>query len=108
MYEWKYIVRGTQAYLNYVDVYKRQTIHRVIVVVHEIVFWSGMVISIEECIFIVKYVFCEDGNYTDKMKDQFSNKIPQAYQKIPWNRFHWRHKRNGRPSTLNEQKLLDI
>jgi hypothetical protein len=35
-----------------------------------------MVLSIEECVFLVEYVIREDNGYTDLVKEQFAEKFP--------------------------------
>jgi hypothetical protein len=55
-----------------------------------------MVLSIEECIFLVEYVFREGNTYTDLVQEQFAEKFPET--PVPH--------RNAvcRPRTLNELK----
>jgi hypothetical protein len=41
-----------------------------------------MVISIEERVFIVKYVFPEGNRYTDLVQEQFAEKFPETHLPI--------------------------
>jgi transposase len=78
-----------------------------------------MVLSIEERAFIVEYVFREGNRYTDLMQEQFAEKFPQT--PVPYRNALRRliekfreagsvldAERSGRPSELNDKKLMDI
>jgi hypothetical protein len=78
-----------------------------------------MVLSIEERIFLVEYVFREGNRYTDLLKEQFAAKLPET--SVPHRsavrrlieKFRARGsvleaKQSGRPSKLNGEKLMDI
>jgi hypothetical protein len=41
-------------------------------------FLLTMVLSIEECVFLVEYVFREGNRYTDLVQEQFAEKFPQT------------------------------
>jgi hypothetical protein len=47
----------------------------------------AIVLSIEECIFLVEYVFQEGSRYTDLVQEQFAEKFPETpvfANKIKW------------------------
>jgi hypothetical protein len=37
-----------------------------------------MVLSIEECVFLVEYIFLEGNRYTDLVQEQFAEKFPET------------------------------
>jgi hypothetical protein len=39
-------------------------------------FLLTMVLSVEQCVFLVEYVFRESSRYTDLVQEQFSEKFP--------------------------------
>jgi len=78
-----------------------------------------MVLSIEERVFLVEYIFQEGDRYADLVQEQFAEKFPET--PVPHhNAVHrliekFREtssvldvKRSGRPSKLNGDKLTDI
>jgi membrane protein involved in colicin uptake len=78
-----------------------------------------MVLSIEKHVFLVEYVFQEGNIYTDLVQEQFAEKFPET--PVPHHNAVCRltvkfHKtgsvldaeQSGRPSKLNEKKLMDI
>jgi hypothetical protein len=78
-----------------------------------------MVISIEELVFIVEYVFREGNRYTDLVQDQFAEYFPETpvphrnavrrlVEKFPETSPVLGAERCGRPSKLNDKKLMDF
>jgi transposase len=78
-----------------------------------------MVLSIEERVFLVEYVFRESNRYTDLVQEEFAEKFPET--PVPHRsavcrlieKFHETGsvldaERSGRPSKLNDTKLIDI
>jgi transposase len=78
-----------------------------------------MVLSIEERVFLVEYVFREGNRYTDLVQERFLEKFPETFV-LHLNAFRRRlekfretglvldAERSGRPSKLHDKKLLDI
>jgi transposase len=77
------------------------------------------VLSIEERVFLVEYIFREDNRYADLVQEQFAEKFPET--RVPHRNAVRRliekfretgsvldAERSGRPSELNDKKLLDI
>jgi hypothetical protein len=82
-------------------------------------FLLTMVLSIEEHVFLVELVFQEGNRYTDLVQEQFVEKFPETL--VPHHGAGYSHiekfretgsmldaERSGRPSKLNDEKLLDI
>jgi transposase len=78
-----------------------------------------MVRSIEEHVFLVEYVFREGNRYTDLVQEQFAENFPEApvphHSAVPRLTEKFREmgsvldsERSGRPSKLNDKKLMDI
>jgi transposase len=68
-----------------------------------------MVISIEERVFIVEYVFREGNRYTDLVQEQFAEKFPETLiEKFRETGSVLDAERSERPSKLNDKKLMDI
>jgi transposase len=78
-----------------------------------------MVPSIEERVFLVEYVFREGNRYTDLVQEQFAEKFPETpvphrnavrrlTEKLPKTGSVLDAERSGRPSKLNDKKLMDI
>jgi transposase len=78
-----------------------------------------MVLSIEECVFLVEYVFLKVNRYADLVQEQFAEKFPES--PVPHRNAVRRlvekcretdsvldAERSGRPSKLNDKKLMDI
>jgi transposase len=78
-----------------------------------------MVLSIEERVFLVEYVFREGNRYTDLVQEQFVEKFPETT--VPHRSTFHRliekfgeigsvldAERIGRPSKVNDRKLMDI
>jgi hypothetical protein len=78
-----------------------------------------MVLSIEERAFLVEYVFRLASRYTDLVQKQFAEQFPQT--PVPYRNAVRRliekfretgsvldAERSGRPSELNDKKLMDI
>jgi transposase len=78
-----------------------------------------MVLSIEERVFLVEYVLREGNRYTDVVQEQFAEKFPET--PVPHRNAFRRlidkfretgsvldAERSGRPSKLNDEKLMDI
>jgi transposase len=78
-----------------------------------------MVLSIEERVFLVEYVFQAGNIYTDLVQEQCAQKFPET--PVPHRnavrrlieKFHETvsvldAERSGRPSKLNDKKLMDI
>jgi hypothetical protein len=78
-----------------------------------------VVLSIEERIFRIKYVFQEGKRYIDLVQEQFAEKFPEA--PVPHHNVFRRitekfretgsvldAERNERPYKLNDKKLMDI
>jgi hypothetical protein len=63
-----------------------------------------MVLSIEERVFLVEYVFREGDRYTDLVQEQFAEKFPET--PVPHRSVD--AERSGRSSKLNDKKLMDI
>jgi transposase len=76
-------------------------------------------LSIEERVFLVEYVFREGNRYTDLVQEQFAEKFTET--PVPHCNAVRRHiekfretgsvldaERSGRPSKLNDKKLMDI
>jgi hypothetical protein len=61
-------------------------------------FLLTMVLSIEERVFLVEYVFREGNRYTDVVQEQFAEKFPET--PVPHRNAVYR----DRPRTLNELK----
>jgi transposase len=82
-------------------------------------FLLAMVLSIEERAFLVEYVFREGNRYTDLVQQQFAENVPEtpvphrsAIRRLT-DKFRETGsvldaERSGRPSKLNEKKLMDI
>jgi hypothetical protein len=78
-----------------------------------------MVLSIEERVFLAEYVFREGKRYTDSVQEQFAEKFRET--PVP-HRDAFRSltekfcgtgsvldaEQSGRPSTLNDKKLIEI
>jgi hypothetical protein len=82
-------------------------------------FLLTVVFSIEERVFLVEYVFREVNRYTDLVQEQFAEKFPETT--VPYRNAFCRliekfretcsvldAERSGRPSKLNDKKLMDI
>jgi transposase len=78
-----------------------------------------MVLSIEERIFLVQYVFQEGNRYIDLVQEQFAEKFPETpvHNRITVRRLTetfretgsvFDTKRSVRPSELNDKKVMDI
>jgi transposase len=78
-----------------------------------------MAVSIEERVFLVEYVFGEGNRYIDLVQEQFAEKFPetsvphQSAFRILIEKFRETGsvldaERSGRPSVLNDKKLMDI
>jgi hypothetical protein len=78
-----------------------------------------MVLSTQERVFPVEYFFQEGNRYTDLVQEQFSAKFPETpaphrnafrrlIEKLNKTGSVFDAERNGRPSNLNDKKLLDI
>jgi transposase len=78
-----------------------------------------MVLSIEERVFLVEYVFREGNRYTDLVQEQFAEKFPETdvshrsavrriIEKFRETGSVLDTERSGRPSKLNDKKLTDI
>jgi hypothetical protein len=75
-----------------------------------------MVLSIEERVVLVEYVFREGNRYTDLVQEQFPEKFPET--PVPRRNADCRlfekfreildAERSGRPSNLNDKKFMDI
>jgi transposase len=78
-----------------------------------------VVLSIEERVFLVEYVFREGNRYTDLVQEQFAEKFPQT--PVPYRKAVRRliekfretgsvldAERIGRPSEVIDKKLVDI
>jgi transposase len=78
-----------------------------------------MVLSIEERVFLVEYVFREGSRNTDLVQEQFSEKLPETH--VPYRNAVCRltekvretgsvldAEQSGRPSKLNDNKFMDI
>jgi transposase len=76
-------------------------------------------LSIEERVFLVEYVFREGNRYTDLVQEQFAEKFPQTpvphrnavrrlIEKFRETGSVLDAERSGRPSKLNDKKLIDI
>jgi hypothetical protein len=78
-----------------------------------------MVLSVEECVFFVEYIYREGNGYTDLVQEQFAEKFPET--RGPYRNAVCRltekfretdsvldAERNGRPSKFNGKKLIDI
>jgi hypothetical protein len=82
-------------------------------------FLLTMVLSIEERIFLVEYGFQEGNRYIDLVQEQFAEKFPETpvHYRITVRRLNETFcetgsvldtERSGRPSELNDKKLMDI
>jgi hypothetical protein len=82
-------------------------------------FLLTMVLSIEERDFLVEYIFQKGSRYTDLVQEQFAEKFPET--PVPHRsavrrlieKFHETGsvldaEQTGRPSKLNDKKLMDI
>jgi hypothetical protein len=78
-----------------------------------------MVLSIKELVFLVEYVFREGNRYTDLVQEQFPEKFPETpvphcnavcrlIEKLHETGSMLDAERSGRPSKLNNKKLMDI
>jgi hypothetical protein len=78
-----------------------------------------MVLSVEEHIFHVEYVFWEGSRYTELVQEQFAEKFPETpvpnhnavcrcIEKFRETGSVLDTKRSGEPSQLNDKKLMDI
>jgi transposase len=78
-----------------------------------------MVLSIKERVFLVEYVFREGNRYTDLVQEQFAEKFPETpvphhsavrrlIEKFRETNPVLDTKRSGRPSKLNDKKLMVI
>ena len=76
-----------------------------------------MVHSIEERVFLVEYVFREGNRYTDLVQEQFAEKCPETpvphrnavrrlIEKFRETGSVLDDERSGRPSKLNDKKLM--
>jgi hypothetical protein len=65
-------------------------------------FLLTMILSIEECVFLVEYVFREGNRYTDLVQEQFAEKFQET--PVPHRSAMYR---DG-PRTLNELKLQEL
>jgi transposase len=76
-------------------------------------------LSIEEPAFLVEYVFREGNSYTDLVQEQFAEKFPptslphrnavrRVIEKFRETGSVLDAERSGRPSKLNDKKLMDI
>jgi hypothetical protein len=74
-----------------------------------------MVLSIEERVFLVEYVFRESNRYADLVQEQFADNFPET--PVPHRRLIEKFRetgsaldaeRSGRPSKLHDKKLIDI
>jgi transposase len=77
-----------------------------------------MVLSIEERVFLVEYVFREGNRYTNLVQDQFAKKFPDIpvphrnavrmlIEKFRETGSLLDAERSGRPSNFNDKKLMD-
>jgi hypothetical protein len=82
-------------------------------------FLLTMVLSIKARVFLVEYVFREGSRYTSLVQEQFVEKFPETPvpDRNPFRRLieNFREtcsvldaERSGRPSKLNDKKLMDI
>jgi transposase len=78
-----------------------------------------MVLLIEERVFLAEYVFIEGNRYTDLVQEQFAEKFPETpvphrdavcrlIEKFRETGSVLDAERIGRPSELNNKKLMDI
>jgi transposase len=78
-----------------------------------------MVLSIEERVFLVEYVFREGNRYTDLVQEQFAENFPETpvphrdavrrlTEKFRETGSVLDAERSGSPSKLNDKKLMDI
>jgi transposase len=78
-----------------------------------------MVLSIEEHVFLVEYIFRDGNRYTDFVQEQFDKKFPETalphrnavrrlIEKLRETRLALDAERSGSPSKLNAKKLMDI
>jgi hypothetical protein len=78
-----------------------------------------LTVVLEEHVFLVEYMFPEGNTYTDLVQEQFADKFPET--SVPYRnavrrlmeKFHETSsvldaERSGRPSELNDKKLMDI
>jgi hypothetical protein len=77
-----------------------------------------VVLSIKERVFLVEYVFREGNRYTDLVQEQFTEKFPETpvphhnsgltlIEKFCETSSVLDAERSGRPSELNNKKLMD-
>jgi transposase len=82
-------------------------------------FLLTVVLSIEERVFLVEYIFREGNRYTDLVQEQFSEKFPETpvthrsavrrlIEKLCETGSVLDAERSGRPPKLNDKKLMDI
>jgi transposase len=82
-------------------------------------FLLTIVLSIEEHVFLVEYVFREGNRYTDIVQEQFAVKFPETpvphYNAVRRLIEKFREagsvldaERSGRPSKLNDKKFMNI
>jgi transposase len=78
-----------------------------------------VVLSIEERVFLVQYVFREGNRYTDLVQEQFAEKFPETpvphCNVVRWLTEKFREtgslldaERIGRPSELNDKNFMEI
>jgi transposase len=78
-----------------------------------------MVLSIEERVLLVEYVFREGNRYADLVKERFAEKFPETpvprcnafrrlIEKFRETGSVLDAEQSGRPSKLNDKKLMDI
>jgi transposase len=78
-----------------------------------------VVLSIEERVFLVEYVFLEGNRYADLVQKQLSEKFPETpvphrnafrrlIEKFRQTGSVFDAEQSGRPSKLNDKKLMDI
>jgi transposase len=78
-----------------------------------------MVLSIEERVLLVEYIFREGNRYTELVQEQFAEKFPQTpvlyHNAVPRLTEKFREKgsvldaeQSGRPSELNDKTLMGI
>jgi transposase len=78
-----------------------------------------MVLSIDERVFLVEYVFREGNRYTGLVQEQFDEKLPETHEpdRNAFRRLTEKLREtgsvldaelSGRPSKLDDKKLMDI
>jgi transposase len=78
-----------------------------------------MVLSIEDSVFLVQYVFREGNRYTDLVQEQFAEKFPETpvHHRNAVRRLSEKFREtssvldvesSGRPSKLSDKELMDI